>query len=110
MGGEIFQDTAALAGAQLSGIAIKEDLKPKKKTNEVPDKKVYCGRGLSGCTKGKTAAIEFVPPYQVYGYGNNEGKQHDIDNKCGGSRVDTKDQGKACKQFNIWQNYGNQIY
>ena len=78
MGVEISQDTAALAGAQLSEIAIKEDLKPKKKTNDIPDKKVYCGRDLSGSTKGKTAAIEFVVPYQVYGYGNNKGKQHGI--------------------------------
>jgi hypothetical protein len=110
MGGEIFQDTAALAGAQLSGIAIKEDLKPKKKTNDIPDKKVYCGRDLSGSTKGKTAAIEFVVPYQVYGYGNNEGKQHDIDNQRSRSGVDTKDQGGSCKKLDIWQEYGNQIY
>jgi len=88
MGKEISQDTAALAGAQLSEIAIKEDLKPKKKTNDIPDKKVYCGRDLSGSTKGKTAAIESVVPYQVYGYGNNEGKQHGIDNQRSGSGVD----------------------
>ena len=110
MGGEIFQDTTALAGAQLSGTTIRKDLKPKKETNDIPDKKVYCGRGLSGCTKGKTTAIEFVTSYQVYGYGNDEGKQHDIDNQCGGSGVDAEDQGGSCKKLDIWQDYGNQIY
>ncbi len=91
MGGQIFQDTAALAGAQLSEIAIKEDLKPKKKTNNIPDKKVYCGRDLSGSTKGKTATIEFVVPYQVYGYGNNKGKKCCIYYQYGRSGVDTED-------------------
>ena len=110
MEGEIFQDTAALAGAKLSRIAIKEDLETKQKTNDIANKKVNYGNALSGCTKGKTTAIEFMTPYQVYGYGNNEGKQHDIDNKCGGSGVDTKDQGGSCKKLDIWKDYGDQIY
>lgn len=109
MGRDIFKDTAALAGTQLSGIAVKKDLKPKKETDNIPDKKVYCGRDLSGCTKGKTAAIKFVVPYQVYGDGNNEGKQHGIDNQRSGSGVDTKDQGSSCKKLDIRQDYGNQI-
>jgi len=52
MGREISQDTAALAGAQLSEIAIKEDLKPKKKTNDIPDKASSMAFIISAADRG----------------------------------------------------------
>ena len=108
--GKIFQDTAALPDAPLSGIIKKKDLEPKEETNNVSNKKLYYRKSIRGGAKGKTATIELMAPYKVNGYGNNKGKKYRIYYQYGRSGVDPEDQSNTGKKLQERQNYGDQVY
>ncbi len=108
--GKIFQDTAALPDAPLSGIIKKKDLETKKERNNVSNKKLYYRKGIPGGAKGKTATIELMTPYKVNGYGNNKGKKYCIYYQYGRSGVNSEDQSNTGKKLQERQNYGDQVY
>jgi len=57
----------------------------------------------------KTAAVKFVPAYNIGGKADNKGQQHSINDQSRGARIYADDQCQTGNEFNKRQNDGGKV-